>query len=71
MTTNTMTAIDLIAHLAKNLTKVMADHGPESEATTVAFFQLQGAKMCMEPAELYPWALAETERLKQITLDRL
>ncbi len=66
-----MTHIEKIAYHKQQLAKALESHGAESEHFVCAFYQLQGAKMGMPESKLFKWALAETERLSQISLDQL
>lgn len=61
--------IGLIEHYSKELTKVIASHGADSEYTTYAFFVLQGVKMGKPLSAVFDWARSETDRLHQLTLD--
>jgi hypothetical protein len=64
-----MTQIEKIEYQTKQLQKVIASHGADSNYTTNAFFVLQAMKMNI--ADPYKWALNEMERLHQIALDQL
>jgi hypothetical protein len=65
-----MNQIELISYYSDQLQKVLESHGAESDYFTVAFFNLQGAKMGIPLEELFDWANAEQQRLHQIALDK-
>jgi hypothetical protein len=63
-----MNQIQLIKHFSKNISKVLASHGAETEYFSMAFFQLQAAKNGLDIKEITPWAQTELDRQKKITL---
>lgn len=66
---NKKTQIELIEYYTGQFTKVLNDHGAESDYTSYAFYQLQGAKMGMSINDICCFARAEIERLKELCLD--
>ncbi|MEI8659407.1 hypothetical protein [Vibrio sp. Hal054] len=60
-----------IDHFERNLSKCIEHHGLISDYTTLAFYELQAAKMGMELQESYEWGKKEMERVKELTLSRL
>ncbi len=66
-----MTHKENIEYHKNQFNKVVSSHGADSEYAVNAFFVLQGAKMGMPVSDLFKWAISETEKLHQTTLDQL
>lgn len=60
---------ELIAYYAKNLVKVIAEHGAESQYTNYAFHQLQAAKRGYDVGEICEYASAVVEYENERELD--
>jgi hypothetical protein len=54
---------ELIAYYTKNLNKVIASHGVDSDFTNYAFFLLQAVKINVPFEKIFEWAKNKCEAL--------